>query len=78
MLSVTLVWMRDRNQFDFAKLMLAQHAACIAAGGTGLAAETIGQGGNPDRQVLLGQDFPITVAASGTSAVGISHRPSVV
>ena len=47
-----VVRVRDADHFDLAKLVLAQHAARVAPGRPGLAAETVGQCGQADRQLL--------------------------
>ncbi len=70
--SALSVGMGDADQFDLAELVLAQHAAGVAAGGPGLAAETVGQRGQRGSAAAFSATIsPATVLVSGTSAVGI-------
>ena len=52
-----VVGMGDRDQLDFAELVLAQHPAGVAAGRPGLGAVAVGQRGEADRELLFGHDL---------------------
>ena len=56
-----LIGMDDGDHFHLLELMLAQHAAGVASGGAGFAAEAVGQRGHADRQAGFRHD-------------GIAHR----
>ena len=71
-----LVGMRDRHQLDFSELVLADHAAGVTAGGTRLAAVTIGQRGDPDRQVFLVQD--VAHDGGGQRHLGGRDQPAAI
>ena len=51
-----MVGVGDTDQLHFAKLMLPQHTPRVPSGRPGFTAKAVGQGGQPDRQVLLRHD----------------------
>ncbi len=68
----------DRDQLDLVELVLAQHAARVAAGRTGFRAEARGERGEAQRQPLPQARSPRARGwSAGPSAVGMSpSRPS--
>jgi hypothetical protein len=67
------VGVHDLHHLHLVELVLADHAAGVAPGAAGLAAEARGVGGELDRQLGLGQDLSRTVLVSGTSLVGMRY-----
>ena len=76
MLGVAVVGVGDADQLHLAELVLAQHAARVAPGAAGLAAEAVGERAEPHRQRALGQHLvPHQV---GQRHLGRGDQPTVV